>query len=158
VTSILSLVSTTVSVMMSPWYHMQMSQILRLRFQIHQRKIQINWIYFWVAVAKLKNKKSKNWRGPWPWTSKTSGHHVCLFIAAWAIFQLTGGCHHYRWNCGKFRCICLPLKAFSNEGSFTCQRLSWYRIPIFKVISERPVVVLSSRYAELERSNNHYLF
>jgi hypothetical protein len=31
---------------------------------------------------------------------------VCLFvllIAAWAIFQLSGGCHHYRWLRCKFR-------------------------------------------------------
>ena len=28
---------------------------------------------------------------------------VCLFIAAWAIFQLSGGCHHYRWLGCKFR-------------------------------------------------------
>jgi hypothetical protein len=26
-----------------------------------------------------------------------------LFIAAWAIFQLSGGCHHYRWLGCKFR-------------------------------------------------------
>ena len=26
-----------------------------------------------------------------------------LFIAAWAIFQLSGGCHHYRWQGCKFR-------------------------------------------------------
>jgi hypothetical protein len=28
---------------------------------------------------------------------------ACLFIAAWAIFQLSGGCHHYRWQGCKFR-------------------------------------------------------
>jgi hypothetical protein len=28
---------------------------------------------------------------------------VSLFIAAWAIFQLSGGCHHYRWQGCKFR-------------------------------------------------------
>jgi hypothetical protein len=28
---------------------------------------------------------------------------VCLFIIAWAIFQLSGGCHHYRWQGCKFR-------------------------------------------------------
>jgi hypothetical protein len=27
---------------------------------------------------------------------------VCLFIAARAIFQLSGGCHHYRWQGCKF--------------------------------------------------------
>ena len=33
-------------------------------------------------------------------------YKVCLFvlfIAAWAIFQLSGGCHHYRWLGCKFR-------------------------------------------------------
>jgi hypothetical protein len=30
---------------------------------------------------------------------------VCMFIAAWAIFQLSGGCHHYRWQDCKFRPI-----------------------------------------------------
>jgi hypothetical protein len=28
---------------------------------------------------------------------------VCLFIAARAIFQLSGGCRHYRWQGRKFR-------------------------------------------------------
>jgi hypothetical protein len=27
----------------------------------------------------------------------------CLFIATWAIFQLSGGCHHYWWQGCKFR-------------------------------------------------------
>jgi hypothetical protein len=40
---------------------------------------------------------------------------VCLFIAAWAIFQLLGGCHNYRWQCCKCRAM-----AFSSDCSFTC--------------------------------------
>jgi hypothetical protein len=29
---------------------------------------------------------------------------LCLFhIAAWAPFHLSGGCHHYRWQCCKFK-------------------------------------------------------
>jgi hypothetical protein len=28
---------------------------------------------------------------------------VCLFIAAWAIFQLSDACHHYRWQGCKIR-------------------------------------------------------
>jgi hypothetical protein len=31
-----------------------------------------------------------------------TGFTNCLFIAARAIFQLSGGCHHYRWQGCKF--------------------------------------------------------
>jgi hypothetical protein len=30
------------------------------------------------------------------WTDCVTSKHWYLFIAAWAIFQLSGGCHHYR--------------------------------------------------------------
>jgi hypothetical protein len=44
---------------------------------------------------------------------------ICLFVylfwVARAIFQLSGDCHHCRWQDCKFR----PM-AFSSEGSFTC--------------------------------------
>jgi hypothetical protein len=43
---------------------------------------------------------------------------VWLFIATWAIFQLSGGCHHYRWQGCKDLHVCSALIAFTSEGSF----------------------------------------
>ena len=40
---------------------------------------------------------------PWTFSSILFSLFICLFIAAWAIFQLSGGCHHYRWQGCKFR-------------------------------------------------------
>jgi hypothetical protein len=40
-----------------------------------------------------------------------------LFRATWSIFQLSGGCHHYS---AANLDLCLALKAFSSENSFTC--------------------------------------
>jgi hypothetical protein len=37
----------------------------------------------------------------WLWIKRMSWTQVifvCLFIAAWAIFQLSSGCYHYRWQ------------------------------------------------------------
>jgi hypothetical protein len=45
---------------------------------------------------------------------------VWLFTAARVIFQLSGGCHHYRWQgCILSTCM-LFLMGFSSESSFTC--------------------------------------
>jgi hypothetical protein len=44
---------------------------------------------------------------------------VWLFTAAGAIFQLSGGCHHYRWQGCKLR-PCLAPMTFWDEGSFRC--------------------------------------
>jgi hypothetical protein len=40
---------------------------------------------------------------------------VCLFTATRANFQLSGGCHHYRWQGCKFRPM-LALRAFEQGG------------------------------------------
>jgi hypothetical protein len=42
---------------------------------------------------------------------------VCLFIAAWAIFQLSGSCHYYRGQGCKFRPM-LSTHGFSSESAF----------------------------------------
>ena len=40
---------------------------------------------------------------------------LSLFIVVWAIFQLSGDCHHYRRAANLDLCL-----AFSSEGSLTC--------------------------------------
>jgi hypothetical protein len=45
---------------------------------------------------------------------------VCLFVySRLSNFQLSSGCHHYRWQGCKLD-LCLALVDFSNEGSFSC--------------------------------------
>jgi hypothetical protein len=36
---------------------------------------------------------------------------VCLFIAAWAIVQLSHGCHHYQWQGCKFKLMLSTLSS-----------------------------------------------
>jgi hypothetical protein len=68
---------------------------------------------------------------------------VCLFLAAQAIFQLSGGCYHYRWRGCKFRQgLCLSLSAIS-EGSYMCHTYSDMGPPFFKFISKRPMILTS---------------
>jgi hypothetical protein len=50
---------------------------------------------------------------------------VCLFIAAWAIFQLSGGCHHYRWQGCKFRPM-LGAQGHWKNWSYLCLLNSRY--------------------------------
>jgi hypothetical protein len=59
-----------------------------------------------------------------------------LFIAAWAIFQLSGGCHHYRWlgNLG----LCSALRAFKQGGIFIVPHLLRHGTSVYTVSSERP--------------------
>jgi hypothetical protein len=45
---------------------------------------------------------------------------LCLFIAARAIFQLSGGCHHYRWQGCKFLAYARRSGPLSREGSLSC--------------------------------------
>jgi hypothetical protein len=69
---------------------------------------------------------------------------VYVFWATQAILQLSGGSHHCQWQGCKFRpTVCLALTAFSSEGSFMCHGIS-----VFKVISERPMI-LTSEYRAL---------
>jgi hypothetical protein len=45
---------------------------------------------------------------------------VCLFVySRLSNFQLSGGCHHYRWR-GYNLDLWLALMVFSSEGSFSC--------------------------------------
>jgi hypothetical protein len=53
---------------------------------------------------------------------------ICLFWVARAIFQLSGDCHHYRWQSCKFR----PT-AFSSEGSFTCHTYCDTGLPFLRL-------------------------
>ena len=45
---------------------------------------------------------------------------VCLFIAAWAIFQLSGGCHHYRWQGCKLRPMLGAQGLWARRESLSC--------------------------------------
>ena len=63
---------------------------------------------------------------------------LCLFWVALAIFQLSGGCHQYRRQNCKFR----PMPC-SSEGFFYVPYILWHGISVFKVISERPVILTS---------------
>ena len=57
-------------------------------FNLHYiRKLQCKFQLFWLS-------------GSW---EEDFYLFVCLLMAAWAIFQLSGGCHHYRWQGRKFR-------------------------------------------------------
>jgi hypothetical protein len=45
---------------------------------------------------------------------------VCLFTCARAIFQLFGGCHHYRWQGCKFRSMLSTHGFLAVRVSYTC--------------------------------------
>jgi hypothetical protein len=65
-----------------------------------------------------------------------------LFWAA--IFQPSGICHHCRWQGCNFRpTVCLALTVSSSEGFFYMPHLLQHRSPVCKVISERPVILIS---------------
>jgi hypothetical protein len=67
---------------------------------------------------------------------------VCLFWVARAIFQLSGDCHHYRRRGCKFRPM-LSAYGFKQWGFFYVPHLLRHWTSVFKVISERPVILPS---------------
>jgi hypothetical protein len=54
---------------------------------------------------------------------------VRLFVAGRAIFQLSGGCHHYR---------CSALRTFEQGGIFIVSHLLRHGTSVYTVSSERP--------------------
>jgi hypothetical protein len=62
---------------------------------------------------------------------------VCLFIAPWAIFQLSGGCHNYRWQGCKFRPM-LSIHGFWQWGFFFVPNLLRHGTSVYIVSSEGP--------------------
>jgi hypothetical protein len=88
---------------------------------------------------------------------------VCLFIAARAIFQLPGGCHHYRWQGCKFRPM-FCTSSFYHWGYFLRATPTATGTMIYRVSSERAALTTNSgirtRYASsvrsLHRYSNHY--
>jgi hypothetical protein len=67
---------------------------------------------------------------------------VCLFWVAWAIFQLSGDCHHCRWQGCKFKPM-LSAYGISQWGFFYVPHLLRHGTSVFKVISERPMILPS---------------
>jgi hypothetical protein len=60
---------------------------------------------------------------------------VCLFIATWAIFQLSGGCHHCRWQGCKSR----PMFDVQGLGGiFVVPHLLRHGTSVYTVSSKRP--------------------
>jgi hypothetical protein len=59
---------------------------------------------------------------------------VCLFIAAWAMFQLSGECHHCWWQGCKFRPM-LSTHGFKQWGFFVPHLLR-HRTSVYTVSSE----------------------
>jgi hypothetical protein len=72
---------------------------------------------------------------------------VCLFWAVRAIFKLPGCCHYYQWQGCKFRPM-LSAYGFEQWGFFYMPHLLRHRTSVFKIISERPVI-LTSEYTAL---------
>jgi hypothetical protein len=62
---------------------------------------------------------------------------VCLFIATQALFQLSDGCHHYRWQGCKFRPM-LSTYGFQQWKVFYVWRLLRHRTSAYMVSSKRP--------------------
>jgi hypothetical protein len=67
---------------------------------------------------------------------------LSLFIAARAIFQLSGDCHHYRWQGCKFRPV-LSTHGFQQWGFFYVPHLLRHRTSVYTVSSEAPLEILS---------------
>jgi hypothetical protein len=67
-----------------------------------------------------------------------------LFWVARAIFQLSGDCHHYRWQGCKFRPM-LSAYGFQQWGFFYVSHLLRHGTSVFKVIhvSERSAILPS---------------
>jgi hypothetical protein len=63
-----------------------------------------------------------------------------------AIFQLFGDCHHYWWQCCKFTPM-LSAYGFYQSGFFYVQHLLRHRTSVFKVISEKPVILTTECHA-----------
>jgi hypothetical protein len=63
-------------------------------------------LYIWLHFNSITTEKNHIYTS-YPQDSKcrinVQAWLVWLFIAAWAIFQLSGDCHHYRWKGCKFR-------------------------------------------------------
>jgi hypothetical protein len=60
-----------------------------------------------------------------------------LFIAVWAIFQLSSSCHHYRWQGCKFRPM-LSTHGFWQWGFFFMPHLLRNGTSVYIVSSEGP--------------------
>jgi hypothetical protein len=70
----------------------------------------------------------------------TSCLFVCLLIAARAIFQLSGGCHHVTIagdRAANFG-LCSALMAFEQGGIFIVSHLLRHGTSVYTVSSERP--------------------
>jgi hypothetical protein len=67
----------------------------------------------------------------------TNDLFVCLFIAVWAIFQLSGGCHHYRWQDCKFRPM-LSTHGFRQWGFLFVPHLLRHWTSVYTVSPEGP--------------------
>jgi hypothetical protein len=69
----------------------------------------------------------------------TLKYHVCLFWVARAIFQLSWYSHHYWWQDLH---VCLALRLLAVRDLLRATPTAT-RILLFKVISERPVILTS---------------
>jgi hypothetical protein len=72
------------------------------------------------------------------YSTNYSNHLIlCLFIAPLAIFQLSGGCHHYRWQGCKFRPMLSTQGLWAGRGTYRATPTAT-RASVYTVSSERP--------------------
>jgi hypothetical protein len=67
---------------------------------------------------------------------------VCLFWVSRAIFQLSGNCHHYRWQGCEFRPYAKHLRLLAVRVLLRDTRTATRDLRL-KVISKRPVILTS---------------
>jgi hypothetical protein len=83
--------------------------------------------------------------------------NVCLFLAAWAIFRLSGVCHHY-WKHGcKFRPV-LGIHGFKQLGFFFVPYLLRHGTSVYTVSSEGPAPKSYSRIRTGDARTTRSLF
>jgi hypothetical protein len=109
-------------------------------------------------TSSIHYKISRRWKGQsGNWLCLFVCLYVCLFITARSIFRLYGVCYITGDRAANLD-LCLALMGFSSKGSFTRYTCcDTHGISVFKIISERPVILTSKCWVVLRRSH-HYLF
>ena len=70
--------------------------------------------------------------------SLSNNYLFVLFIAAWAIFQLSGSCHHYRWRGCKFRPMLGAQGLWAGRDLYRATPILRHGTSVYTVSSERP--------------------
>jgi hypothetical protein len=114
--------------------------VLRTSYSLYRFSVLLKWSPGYVGTLLIHNFKTyirrPHLRQMTPRSPPLQRWFVCLFISTQAIFQLSGGCHHCRWQGCKFRPM-LGAQGFEQGGIFIVPHLLRHGTLVYTVLCER---------------------